>query len=197
MSILILESGDQNAYRAIVDEDGRLTVKSVTQTFEERSVELGNAYNLNTGTIALTTDGASGLSYLKSNEEKPIIIQSFIYLLGSNTGGSGDGQVTIIENPTGGNLLTSTAGTPKNRNTGLQNKTIDVDWRIGAEAKTISGGTTLIDSIFATSTGRQVVAVPTVLTKGSSVAVKYIPPSGTTAQNVQIAFAIYLDIFNI
>ena len=103
MSITILQSGDSNAFKAAVDKDGRLSVRSLRQSFDERAVELGDAYNLNTGNITLTSGSASGMSYLKNNTDEVIIISSYIYLFGNTDGGATEnGRVEIIENPTPG-----------------------------------------------------------------------------------------------
>jgi hypothetical protein len=196
MSITILQSGDNNAYKAAIDSDGRLTTKSFQESFEEKSVFQGDAYNLNTGDITIGA-AASGVSYLKNTDPNvTLIVKSFIYLLG-NSGVSGeDGLVTIIENPTSGTLLSGSAGTPKNRNAGLQQKTLNVDWRIGSAGATVTGGSTLIDSRLATPIGRSVVAVPVAVPPGSSLAIKYTPQSSNTSQICQFAFAIYRDTFN-
>ena len=195
MSNYVMESGGTKPYKAEVDSAGRQITKSFTQSFEQKAVENGDAYNLNTGD--LTIAGTSGVSYIKNNENKTIILTIFIYLLGNSTDGvsTEDGVIEIIENPTGGTLLSSTVGVPKNRNAGLQTKKIDVDWRIGADAKTVVGGTVLITSRLATPKGRVVVAVPTSIPQSSALAIKYYPQASNSSQVCQFAMAIYLDKF--
>jgi len=196
MTLLIIQSGDSNSFKAAVDSGARLYTRAITQSFEENAVENGDAYNLNTGNITFSSSGASGATYVKNNESTNLVITSFVYLFG-NSGITGeDAEIDVIENPTGGTLLSSTTGTPRNRNAGLQSKTLDVDWRIGAEGKTISGGNDLIKSLFGSPLGRKVVVIKIALTKGSSIAIKYTPQSSITSQNVQIAMSVYRDVYN-
>lgn len=196
MSFFIQQSGDNNPYNAIVDSQGRALTKSFTQTFNERATKQGDAYNLNTGDITLTT-GASGVLYFKNNEQKTVIITSYIYLFGNSTDGlsSEDGLVQVIENPTGGTLLSSTAGTIKNRNVGLQSRIIDVDWRIGDQGKTVTGGSVLIETRFSSPLGRQTVPVETAVPQAGSIAIKYTPQASNSSQICQFAIAIYIDTF--
>lgn len=189
--------GGSSKIRADVAAGGLVKVKSFSQTFEQRATQTGDAYNLNTGVLNINnaTAGAA-LSYIKNNEKETLIITAFIYLLGNSTDGTGDAMVTVIENPTGGTILSSTVGVPKNRNLGSK-KIIDVDWRIGAVGKTVSGGTTAIDSLYASPVGRKPVAVVTSLPTGASLCVTYDPQTANSSQNVMIAMACYLDTIGI
>lgn len=196
MSDIVIASGGTRSYKALVDAEGRLTTKTFTQTFNERATSIGDAYNLNTGDLTLTSGNASGVFWLKNNEQKKIIVTSYIYLFGNTDGAATeDGLVQVLENPTGGTLLTSTAGTLKNRNVGLQTKIIDVDWRIGAEGKTVTGGSVIIETRFASPVGRQTVPVETAIPQAGSIAIKYTPRSSNTTQICQFATAIYIDTF--
>lgn len=194
MSFFIIESGDNNAYKAIVDKDGLLNVKAFNQTLEQREVELGNSWNLNTGTINFGNSTQNAVFYVKNNEKEVLIVTAYIFLFGNSTGGSGDGLVQIIENPTGGTIQNATVGVPKNRNLGKGQKALNVDWRIGDGTKTSSGGSVIIESLFASPLNRKVVSVPTALPTGSSLSILYTPQSSNTSQNVQFAAAAYLSV---
>jgi hypothetical protein len=195
MSSITIE-GAKSKTKANVDENGLLEVKAFNQTFEERLTEEGVAFNLNTGTIAFGAVGGTehGVSYLKNNGDDLLVVTGYIYLFGVNTGGAAteNGLVQIYENPTGGTLLSSTAGTPRNRNVGSK-ETLEVDWRIGASGKTVSGGNVIIETLFSNPTGRQVVSVATAIPKGNAVAITFTPQASISAQSAQFAMSVYKD----
>jgi hypothetical protein len=188
MSEFMQKDGSGKGYLARVTPEQRVTTLAVTEDISVHHVFDGGSYNLNTGTISLTTDGASGVLYLKNLENEPIVVTSFIYLLG-NSDATGDTLVQITRNPTGGTLLTNTAQAPVNRDCG-SNNTITATATKGAEGKTVTGGDVLIESLFA-SVGRKTIPVPVVLRKGNSLAISITPPSGSTSMNIQAAMAFY------
>jgi hypothetical protein len=198
MSLVTIVGNSRNGAgvnQAAVDDNGLLTTKAFTQSFELRHTVLGRAFNLNTGDITFTSGGTSyGASYLKNNGEIPIIITSFIYLLGNSTGGSGDGYVTIIANPTGGTLISAgTALTPANR-APVSKRTLEATWLKASDStSTVTGGETLLDTLLSSPVGRNTIPVFVALDKGASLAIKYQPQTGNTSQTVQIAMACYED----
>lgn len=184
--------GARSKQKMEVDSNGFAETKSFTQTFELRHSVLGYAFNLNTGTINMDST-ANGVSYLKNTGVNPLVITAYIYLLGNSTDGTGDGFVTVIENPTGGTLISGgTTGTVKNRNVNSK-RTLSATWKIGNGSQTVTGGTTLLDTLLASPAGRHSVPVFTVLENGGSIAIKYTPQSNNSSQNCQFAFAVYED----
>jgi hypothetical protein len=158
---------------------------SAHHTFE------GNAYNVNTGSLTLTSANRSGMLYFKNLEDTPIVITAGIWLIGNSDQTGGDTLIEMIRNPTGGDLLTSTALVPINRDFS-SNNTLNATCTLGAEAKTLTGGTTCIESIFS-GPGRKVVSVGAlILKKGNSVGVAVTPQTGNTSQAYQIALSMYL-----
>lgn len=152
----------------------------------------GDAYNFNTGTITLTSGSASGVAYIKNNEDHNLIISAYFYLLGSSTGGAAteDHLVQIIRNPT--SVSFSTVQAPVNRNFGSFN-TLAGDFFKGAEGATITGGTVAIESLF-NSEGRKALNVgAVVIEKGNSCAIEITPKASNTSMDVQFAIAMYLD----
>ena len=181
-----------------VDALNRAYVNAVDQTQADFYVRSGHSYNTNTGTINLTNGSESGILYMLNNEDEDIVIPSFIYLLGNSTGGTSteDIEVKIYKNPTGGTLISGgTDFVPVNRDFGSAN-TLGATVKKGAQGSTITGGTVALDSLFPSS-GRQVVAVETILPKGASVAISVTPRSTNSSMNVQIAIAAYLNKFNL
>ena len=187
---ITLKDGTGSGSHAKVTENGRITTLSVEEGIAAHHAFEGQSYNINTGTVNLTSASKSALLYFKNNEDEPIIVTGFFYLLG-NPNNTGETLVQIERNPSSASF--STALTPINRDFGSQN-TLTVDCYKGAEAATLSGGTVAIESLFS-GVGRQTVLVGAViLRKGNSIGVTVTPPTSNTSMNVQIAMAVYKAI---
>lgn len=191
MGSISIKDGSGKGYEARVTENQRLSTITVSESIAATHAFTGDAYNVNTGTINLTSANKSALFYFKNNEDQDIVITAFFYLLG-NTDGTGDTLVQIERNPTGGTLVSGgTSFSPVNRDFGSKN-TLTVDCLKGAEASTLTGSDGVaVESIFS-GVGRQTVSVGAiVLRKGSSVGITVTPPASNTDMDVQIAMAIY------
>ena len=70
----IIKDGTGTGVEAKVDNTNKLETHSVSIGEDMEGVESGNAYNLNTGTIGLTSSTASGVFYLKNNEDRDLEI---------------------------------------------------------------------------------------------------------------------------
>lgn len=186
-----IEDGTGASYRAKVSDQYRLltesltTDESVSQTFE------GRAYNVNTGSITLTSANASGVLYMLNTGSTDIVITSLIYLLGTSTGGSGNINVKVYRNPTAGTLISGgTSFAAVNRDFGSAN-TLSATIKKGAEGQTVTDGSIVTESLF-TSVGRQVIAVGAlVLRPGNSIALVITPQTGNTSMVTQWAFSCY------
>lgn len=190
-STIIDGTGTNNAAR--VTPENRVETLSVTETIAAHHAHNGEAYNINTGNIALSSANKSALWYFKNNEDQPVTITAFFYLFGTNTSGSGDTLVQIERNPTGGDLISGgTAFVPVNRDFG-SNRTLTATCLKGAEGDALTGGTVVIESLFnSASPGRQPISVGViVLRQGNSIGITVTPATSTAAMNVQIACSIY------
>lgn len=189
MAIII--DGTGGSYAAKVTGRNKLATIAVTDTIAAHHTFREDSYNVNTGTISLTSGNKSALLYLKNNEDQDLVVDAIIYLIGTNTGGSGDALIQVERNPTGGTIVSgASAQAPVNRNFGSA-RTLDSDSYKGAEGNTLTGGTVVVESIFP-STGRYVIAqAGIILQKGNSIGVTVTPPSSTTAQDYQIALSMY------
>lgn len=180
-----IQDGKGTGSRAAVTTDNRLQVAARTETLTEHEVERGNAYNINTGTVAFTGTSSSALVYLENTGTNNIFVSSLIYLLGTTDGTFGEWQVEVLRNPTG--ISTSTALTPHNKNFG-SNNSLSATCTKGAYAATLTGGTVAVDSIFPSS-GRFSLPIEIELPKGASLGVRVTAPTGTTSANVQVAIS--------
>lgn len=186
-----IEDGTGAGYRAAVSKKNRMSTdalvvsESVDETFN------GNAYNVNTGSINLTSATASGVLYAENTGTKDIVITSLFYLLGSSTGGSGDWAVDVYRNPTTGTLISAgTSFDAVNRNFGSANS-LGASVKKGAQGSTITDGSLAIQSILSSSGRYALEAGAIVLNPGNSIAFEVTPPSGNTSVNIQVAFSCY------
>lgn len=188
----IILDGTGTGSMAAVTTRNFLKTEAVTISEEFDAVRNARAYNINTGDIAFTTGGqANGVLYVKYTGTKSLVVNSFIYLLGADTGGAAteNTKVEVIKEPTGGTLSSGTAVTPVNRAFASAN-TLAATVTKGADGTTVTGGTVAVESIFP-STGRQVVAVPVVLSTNNIIALRFTTKGSTTAQTCQFAMAVY------
>ena len=82
---------------AKVDIHKRVHVDAITFGRSEQEVEIGNGYNINTGTVNLTTANKSGILYFKNQEDFDIVITNMFYILGnSNSNGDTNKKVQLI-----------------------------------------------------------------------------------------------------
>ena len=189
-----IEDGTGNGNRARVDSDKRLHVNSVSRTQLEQAVLLGQAYNVSTGSMTLTSANESAVGYFKYNGNDPLIIKEILVILGDSNG-TGSGLIKLIKNPTAGTIISNAVNVSAaiNRDFGSAN-VLDANAYKGAEGDTITGGTTF--AITSRNENAQVVtfdAAPIKLRKGNSIAVTYTPPSGNTSQSVVVAGTVFVE----
>jgi hypothetical protein len=186
-----IQDNTGDGYGAKVDSHNRLWTdslvvdESVSATFE------GNAYNVNTGTINLTSANPSAVLYMQNDGNEDVVVTALFYLLG-NSNGSGDSVVDVYRNPTAGTIVSSgTNFAAINRDFGSAND-LEAVLKKGAEGQTITDGTVVISSIFS-GVGRQVVAVGAlILRPGNSIGIVVEPPAGNTSMDIQAALSCYV-----
>lgn len=179
---------------AKVDDNHRLHTNSLTIEEQSASAETGDAYNINTGDITLTTANESSVIYFKNNEDRDLVVPVVVYLFGTSTGGTGDTVVDIISGPTVGTTVSNANNVDVNENKNFGSKrSLDVDAFKGNE------GETLTDGVVAFSTrlpaGKFPYVIKTgdiVLPKGASMGVKVTPQASNTSMTIQIALAVHL-----
>ena len=198
---MILEDGTGTGYKGGVDKNFQLHVLAETETIIQDAVVKGNAYNINTGYIDLTsTGGASGtdsaILYFKNNEspvngESSIFIDSII--VGINNGGthSKTPEMTVIKAPTAGTIISgaSAVSVNSNRNFGNSGELASLVYK-GADANTLTGGTTFLPA-FLTVNSRSVIAIDTLLKKGSTMGIKINPYLSSGTARVYIALVLH------
>ena len=185
-----LEDGKGKGLYAQVDTENRLRTHAVTETEALHSSEEGNAYNINTGLITISNDAT--LIYLKNNENKDIVIEAVA--IGSFTGitHSTSPYITLVRNPTGGDLITDATAVSmnQNRNFGSSN-TLLVDTYKGKVGGTLTGGND-IAILQVTPGGRSFYTIDFILPKGSSVGIKLTANVSSGSASYYAALICYL-----
>ena len=190
--------GAGTGYVARVDEENRLRTLSTSETISESAARDGDSYNVNTGTINLTSANESGLLYIKNNGDKDVIILQVGYLVGNSTGGTGDLNAKVIFNPTGGTVISGAADVDVliNKNAG-SSKTISVECYKGAEGNTITGGSDAYLSLLPGAGRSYVINTGSIhLPKGASLGIAVTPQASNTSTDIQIFLAIIEDTIN-
>ena len=127
---------------AIVDEEGRMYVKSTSISEAAAEALIGKCFIINTGIIALTTTGSySGLLYIKNLASSDL----FIHLIELN--GTQMAQWQTIKTPTTGTLIsggTAIVGYNANIASGVS---LNATLLKGADALTVTDGTAILDNI--------------------------------------------------
>jgi hypothetical protein len=188
---MFIEDGTGKGYNAKVNKRNQILAETVSSTIVEDASSNGNSYNINTGTITLTSDSKSAVLYLKNNGANDIVIAQIGYLFGNSAGGSGDASAEVIKNPTTGTLISSASDVAinTNKNFGSSN-TITVDAYKGSEGDAITDGEVAYYSLFKAIGGYTINTGSIVIPKGTSIGVNIIPQSGNTSMSFQCFFSI-------
>lgn len=198
MSLIIRDPLDGTGAR-VIGTEGRLRTQAQTIPVGSDETEHGNGYNVNTGTIVLTSGDESVLLYILNNGENPIVVDLMIFLLGVSNITGVDSFLRIYRNPSAGTLIS--AGTPLsdaalNRNYGSANN-LDATILVGAEASTITASDGVNVQAIVVAPARVILNVGSiVIPRSAAIALSVEPPTGNTAQNVQCALQVFTDTVN-
>ncbi len=190
----LIEDGTGGGYQAKVSANKRLYTNSVTIDENLEATKTGRSYNINTGVITLTNATETPVAYVKNNETEDLHITAIAVGVGPTTGGSGGiPKITIIRNPTAGDIITSPTNVDinSNRNYGSAS-TLSVDAYKGATGDTMTDGDAHL-LFFQAPSGRLFATIDEIIPKGSSIGVKFAPQSGNTSQDVYVAFICHLE----
>lgn len=191
----MIKDGTGTSYLAKVNSENRMFTDAVERNHSQDAAIKGDAYNINTGVITLTSANKSAVLYVKNNAADNLYIDTLFYLIGNSTGGSGDMLITVLRNPTAGTIISNATAVEMNANRNFgSSKTLDVDDYKGAEGYTFTDGTKIIESIFNQSATRAAIAVGTiVLTQGTSIGIDVTPATGNTNLDVEFAVSCYKE----
>lgn len=192
MDIKIKNAGSGPDIGAHVDQNNQLHAFVVDSTVVQDATNKGNAYNINTGLIGLTSTSESAVFYFKNDEalingESSFIIDAIIIGIDNEGTTAGMSLITLVENPTAGTIVSGASVAPmiKNRKFG-SNNTLDSIIYKGAEGNTFTDGEDF--GIILQSPGtRATYPVDIELTKGTSFGIKMDTDTSAGTTNVYVA----------
>ena len=174
-----IEDGGGNNGFAIVNGNQQLKTFSVSESEQARATEDGDAYNINTGLIALTGTAENGLIYFKNDEapkngESAFVITAIAVGVGTRSATETDlAVVKVYRNPTGGTLFDAATAVDisSNANFGSSNSlsSSSLIYKATSSAQTITGGTE--HAVFIMDDGRLYAPLTIDLERGSSIGV--------------------------
>lgn len=187
-----IKDGKGTGSLAHVDRNNQLHTFARNITVTQDAVNKGNAYNINTGEIALTTTTESAVMYFKNTEspvngESSFVIDAIAIGIDSLGTTSGMSKITLVRNPTGGTIIDNATSVDMNvnRNFGSSNSLDSLIYK-GAEGNTLTGGDDF--GVFYQNTGtRGFYTIDTELPKGSSLGINIDTQTSSGTTNVYIA----------
>jgi hypothetical protein len=187
-----IKDGTGSGKVAKVDNNNQLHTFSVTETENQQSTRLGNSYNLNTGTIGLTSSTASGVMYFKNDEapvngESSFIIDAIAVGIDNQGTQAGACNITLVRNPTGGTLISNAVAVDMNQNRNFgSSKELDSLVYKGVEGDTLTGGNDI--ALFYQNVGtRAYYSIDMEVPKGSSIGIKIDTQTTAGTTNLYVA----------
>jgi hypothetical protein len=194
--------GGNNGNVAHVDNNKQVHVYAISEDEQRQATNIGNEYNLNTGLIALTGSTASAIAYFK-NDESPVngesnfvFTQLIVGVFNRSVTVTDDPVVTIIRNPTGGDIISDATAMDmvSNTNFGSTNTLSSTTLAYkGKDGGTVTGGTD--HAIIQAPEGRTAAKLNIDVPKGSSLGVK-IDLNTSGGCNVYLALVGYRKLGN-
>ena len=185
-----IEDGTGLGFDARVDENNRFHVHSVGVTEVVHAAEQGLAFNLNTGQISVTADAT--LIYLKNNETRDFVVEAIA--IGNDGGATYSTRplITVVRNPTGGDLITDETAVDMNQNRDFgSSRTLAADAYKGKTGGTLTGGND-IAILQSTTGGRDFFTLNFVVTEGSSIGLSYTANISAGTSLIYAALVGYL-----
>lgn len=187
-----IKDGTGTGYLAKVNSSNQLNTRSISENEEVYANINGNAYNLNTGIVTLTSAAETTLFYFKNNEDDSFIITGVVIGIWASDGDGLDMESTFVRNPTTGDIITNANAVAinSNRNYGNTN-TLNANAYVGATGETKVNGDDHI-LVRVSEESRSFISINEVIPEGSSFAVNITPPTSNTAMNCYVAVIGYL-----
>jgi len=191
---MIIDDGTGKGNKAKIDSNNRLYTNAVTREEVELSIFLGNGYNINTGLVDITNAGVdNGIWYLKNNGSDDVVIHEILIILGTSTGGTGDGTLKVFRNPTAGTLISGALAVEANVNRNFaSSNALDVTTYKGATAATVTDGATFGSTNRSGTAVINFTSTPLLLKNGNSIGITWAAASGNTSQSVRIATTAFV-----
>jgi hypothetical protein len=189
---MIIENGVGNGIKALVDSNNQLHTFSITESEKTSANDIGNEYNINTGTIAFSTNSTTRttLLYFKNDEDSTYVITAIAVGLGTRSATVSDAaNVFLVRNPLTGTTITNANAVDYNSNSNFgSNKTLKSTTLAykGADGEGVTAGGT-DHALFYMTDGRLFANIDLELPKGSSLAIEF---DGNTSGTFNVYAAI-------
>jgi hypothetical protein len=193
----IIQDGTGSGQVAKVNGSNRLYVDAVQKSEQAEANIQGDAYNINTGQITLTSASESAILYIKNTDStKRLFVSSIAIGLGPSTGGVATEipAITVLRNPTTGTIIESTptdVDINSNRNFSSSNS-LTIDAYKGGEAETFTDGTEHI-IFYASDNSRLFADIEEVLENGASLGIKIDPQGSNTNMTCYAAVVCHVE----
>lgn len=193
---MIIQDGKGTGIVAAVTPTNRLCVDSVQITGQHSANHAGDAYNINTGIITLTSGSESAVLYFKNTDSTKIFVVNAIAVgLGPSTNGVSTEipKITIVRNPTAGTVVSDATNVDvnSNRNFGMSTS-LTADVYKGAEAKTLTDGTDHI-IFYQVANGRLFAPIDEILPNGSAIGIKIDPQASNSSMTCYAALICHVE----
>lgn len=186
---MIIEDGRGSGNKAEIDNTNRVHTRGIEETEGGHAVELGEAYNINSGNITLSAAGT--LLYIKNNENRDLVIEAIAVGVGDGTV-SDIGEITLVRNPTGGDLISDATAVSINQNRNFGSFSIlSVNAYKGKSGGTLTGGDDIL-LIYVAKNGRVFVSTQLQLPKGASIGIEFDPKLSSGTVKAYCAAACYI-----
>ena len=201
-----IEDGTGSQRTARVTSDNRLLVSSTTNDPRQSAALHELAFNINTGPIALSTNGDNALLYFENNEpptngESRYYVETLVIGIGDFNGATltQEAEIKVFLNSTGGTIISGATDVDMAvNNDGGVTTGFDTSTKVykGADGNTLTGGTQwgLIYGGISTTLGavnRVAVDVNLVIRRGGNIGVTVDPNTSAGSGNVYVALLGY------
>jgi hypothetical protein len=188
----VIQDGRGNGYQAQVSSAYRLKTDAITTSTALQGTIDEEAWNINTGVLALSNGSSSACLYFKNTSQtKDFVLPAFAVGVGDLTGTISDPVlITLVKNPTTGTIIDGTANCDMIENRNFNNDTTIAGTAYkGGQANTFTDGSD-IAKFYTNQNSRLFATIDFVLPPTKSVGVT-IQPNATTGGNVYVALIGY------
>ena len=184
--------GTGAGFRAKVNSLNQLKTSSVSEDAEAFATDLGDAYQIVSGRLTLTTANPSAVLYVQNLDTRNFVLDRVVLVCGTSTGGAGnDWGFQTQRNPTGWTIIsTATPAVVSNSNHSSAQTPNSLNYA-GAEGLTRTGGTGVTLPIRDSIAARQTFPLGRVIGQGASIGWVVTPPSGNTSCDVVVVAHFY------
>lgn len=181
----IIKDGTGTKRVAKVDATNKLQTRAVTEGAIVESLGNGDTYLVSSPAVTLTTACTSHILFLKNNDDRDLLFDLLITVVGPSTGGTTLPQAINTINPVCGTLICcGTVSGALNLNLG-SSKIADITVTTGTEGSTITGALTA-GGLIPSGPIRLDVEFIVSLPKGQSISFGIKPPASNTNMEAQI-----------